>query len=139
MRRIAIIVTLALAGALFARDAAAQCIWGCNCSGSACGCNSNGAGGSCATGGRGCVVTMCAVENRMMLAPDGSVVSLMETREKETSGARALVAPTTVQSRWEYRGPGRSVARHCSGVVVARYFDRSTAAAVRARQRVMTI
>jgi hypothetical protein len=39
--------------------AAAQCQWGCACTGNACGCNSNGSGSRCDSGGSGCVVEKC--------------------------------------------------------------------------------
>jgi hypothetical protein len=127
----ALMMALALAGALYAGPAAAQCIWGCACVGRSCGCNSNGSGERCDTGGHGCVVSMCDAGGMALLAPDGSPVRL--------AAANGPAPAAAVQSRWEYRGHGRSVARHCSGVVVARYFDRSAAAAVRARQRTLVI
>ncbi|HET7232137.1 MAG TPA: hypothetical protein VFJ16_19175 [Longimicrobium sp.] len=141
MRRISLIAAVAaalfLAHAAFAKPALAQCTWGCMCQGTACGCNSNGSGSSCTTGGSGCVVYKCGAETGpLVFGADGSPVRVA------TIGlpARSL-SPfgVSVRSRWEYRTAGRSVARHCSGVVVARYFDRGAAAAVRQRQRTLVV
>jgi len=158
MRRTILMTALALAGALFAGTAAAQCTWGCACVGNACGCNSNGLGERCVTGGRGCVVSMCDAGGMALLAPGGSPVRLaaapagsagtaaptaaaarMDARGANAAETPALFATAAIQSRWEYHGRGRSVARHCSGVIVARYFDRSAAATTRARQRTLVI
>ncbi|HET7464419.1 MAG TPA: hypothetical protein VFJ82_24380 [Longimicrobium sp.] len=145
MRRIPLI--LAAAAALLAAPAAlptaaqAQCTWGCTCRDSACGCNSNGSGSSCVNGGNGCVVYKCGSEQGpLVLGADGSVVRVASLATASAAwSAPGPFAAVAVQSRWEYRSPGRSVARHCSGVVVARYFDRTAAAAVRRRQRTLTV
>lgn len=145
MRRIPLL--LAATAALLAAQAAlpaaarAQCTWGCMCQGSACGCNSNGSGSSCVNGGTGCVVYKCGAEQGpLVLGADGSVVRVASLATPLSRLAiPAPFAAVAVQSRWEYRAPGRSVARHCSGVVVARYYDRTAAAAVRHRQRTLTV
>lgn len=159
----------ALAMALFASfaaisavpsAAAAQCKWGCMCEGNACGCNSRGSGGSCATGGDGCVVSGCMPLSTTMrlphdleFTPDGSVV-VQSMGAQRSADARSLLfasfapaaAPGKVQAggqaldgRWEYVAPGRAVARHCSGMIVAHYFDRDAAEAARSRSRLIRI
>lgn len=141
--------------------AAAQCKWGCMCEGNACGCNSRGSGGNCATGGDGCVVSGCLPTSTTMnlprdleFTPDGSAV-MRSTGAQRAMDPRSLsfasfssVAPSAtdgqagaqaLDGRWEYVAPGRAVARHCSGMVVARYFDRDAADAARKRSRLLRI
>ncbi|HEX9937205.1 MAG TPA: hypothetical protein VGB15_08780 [Longimicrobium sp.] len=140
MRPISLIIATAALLLAFPVPAAAQCTWGCACRESACGCNSTGSGSGCVNGGNGCVVYRCAAEEGpVVLAPDGSAARPALDGTGKPAEMRTLFAAAPVQSRWEYRAPGRSVARHCSGIVVARYFDRTAAADVRRRQRTLTI
>jgi len=144
MRRIPWILAAAALLAMpaaFPKAAHAQCTWGCTCRDNACGCNSNGSGSSCVNGGNGCVVYKCASDQGpLVLGADGSVVRVASLATPLARlAAPGPFAAVAVHSRWEYRAPGRSVARHCSGVVVARYFDRTAAAAVRHRQRTLTV
>jgi hypothetical protein len=145
MRRFSLILaaaaTLLAVPAAFPKTAQAQCTWGCVCRDNACGCNSNGSGSSCVNGGTGCVVYKCDSEQGpLVLGADGSVVRLASlATPRARLAAPEPFAGVAVHSRWEYRAPGRSLARHCSGVVVARFFDRTAAAAVRHRQRTLTV
>lgn len=115
--------------------AQSTCVWGCHCEGSGCACNSNGSGGSCDTGGSGCAVMKCVPVHVMRLAPDGSPVRLAAL---ESVPPRAT-SEGPLRVRWEYVARGRSAARDCSGVVVARYFDPRLAATVRRRQQTISI
>lgn len=121
----------------------AQCTWGCSCSGDACGCNSNGSGDQCDTGGDGCVVSKCDADvTSAVFAPDGSVVPLPGGIESENSlfaAREAVEAGLPGTARWEFVAEGRSVARHCNGWVVDRYYDRSVAAAIREGDRRISI
>jgi hypothetical protein len=129
---------LALAATLVAAGPArAQCTWGCHCEGSGCGCNSNGSGSSCDTGGTGCAVKKCGTEINLKLAPDGAPVRLASTGATGAT-ANAAAAGQPLRLRWEYVSPGRSAARHCTGVVIARYFDPTAAALVRRRQHTVS-
>ena len=110
----------------------------------ACGCNSNGNGGRCDASGSGCVVTQCN-EAMLFFAPDGSVVRLAsaeagnaaaEQREALATRPEAELGGTT---RWEATQDGRSVARHCSGVVVARYYAAAEAAVLRDASRTLRL
>jgi hypothetical protein len=112
--------------------------------GSACGCNSNGNGGRCDASGSGCVVTQCH-EAMLFFAPDGSVVRLAsaeagdaaaEQRQAPAARPEAELGGTT---RWEATQDGRSVARHCSGVVVARYYAAAEVAAIRDASRTLRL
>lgn len=136
---------------------AAQCKWGCKCMETSCACNSFGDGGRCDASGSGCVVSGCIPTNMagdgervtagLDFALDGSVHFVVHeagapapaagTFASLPGGARepAPEGRGALDGRWEYVAPGRSVARHCSGVVVARYYDRDTAAAARERTR----
>jgi hypothetical protein len=124
--------------------AEAQCHWGCRCEGNDCGCNRNGSGSSCDNGGTGCVVSGCGTElTHGTFAPDGSFATFASTSTDALSSDGEHASMETPASggsyRWEFASPGYSVARHCSGVVLERYFDRATAAAVRERTRSFTI
>ena len=126
-------------------ESSGTCQWGCLCKGNACGCNSNGSGKDCALGGNGCVVTMCDQEqiSLLVIAPDGSLVPLPAryAAERDPAGAgeedEKSVQPST--GRWEFVAAGRSVARHCSGLVTRRYYDRSAAADIRKKDRNISI
>ena len=143
---LAVSAVLAVAALAFApASAEAQCSWGCACAGSACGCNSNGNGGRCDSGATGCVVSACN-ETRLYFAPDGSVLRFASA--ETTQGVANEVkedAPLQPQSelggttRWEAAQDGRSVARHCSGVVLARYYAREEAAAIRQASGTLTL
>lgn len=155
------VLAAALAVSVAPSAAAAQCKWGCMCEGNACGCNSRGSGGTCATGGEGCVVTGCmplsttlSLPAELEFTPDGSVVVQapgagrpMDPRSLSFASFAPASAPAdgpapggeALDGRWEYVAPGRAVARHCSGMVVARYFDRDAAEAARKRSRVLRI
>jgi hypothetical protein len=140
------LLLLSVVAAVWAAPAPAQstCVWGCHCEGSSCGCNSRGSGGSCDTGGSGCVVTKCGTEEVLRLAPDGSVVRLASSPAARRAAPRpAAPEPTAahpqVRARWEYVALGRSVARHCTGVVIAHYYAPPVAAALRARQGSISI
>lgn len=132
------VALLAIVSSAGSARAQGSCVWGCLCQGNACECNSNGSGSSCATGGTGCVVTKCDTEIRPVgFAADGSVIRLASwTRPRASSPAGRLPAGN---AHWEYVARGRAVARHCSGVVVLRYFHPDAAAAVRRRQQVIVI
>jgi hypothetical protein len=122
--------------------AEAQCTWGCRCEGTACGCNSNGSGKSCDNGGSGCVVEKCGAPVELVFAPDGSVVRLAVNTQQEQTGSDAAAAVTTDiggETRWEYKSDGVSVARNCSGVIVARRYEADVAAAARLRHRTVTL
>ena len=133
--------------------AAAQCQWGCTCEGNACGCNSKGSGGRCDAGGTGCVVTGCMPTNTSVeLTPDGTVLQVAvaeqagDSRMVAFAGFTRAAEPREVPraeeelgGRWEYVASGRAVARHCSGMVVARYFDPDAAEAARKRSRAIRI
>ena len=133
------------AAAVFAPvRAEAQCLWGCSCVGSACGCNQRGNGGKCDATATGCVVSQCN-EARLYFAPDGSVLRLAsgeegglaaEWTQPPAQSAKAELGGTT---RWEAAGDGGSVARHCSGVVVARFYASEEAAAIREASRTLTL
>ena len=158
------VALLAALGAVSAAPsgAAAQCQWGCTCLESSCGCNSNGNGRRCDASGSGCAVTGCAPVNiedarvgrtaELEFTPDGAVVQVV--RPERAADPRSLsfasYAPAAAQpeaapsaqalgGRWEYVAPGRAVARHCSGMVVARYFDHDAAEAARKRSRSLRI
>lgn len=125
--------------------AEAQCSWGCACMGTACGCNSNGNGGRCDASGSGCVVTQCN-ESRLYFAPDGSVLRFASAESPsgaaEPEQAEAPLDPRSElggTTRWEAAPDGRSLARHCSGVVLARYYAREDAAAIREASRTLTL
>jgi hypothetical protein len=136
---------LSLAAIAFApAQAPAQCTWGCACMGSSCGCNGNGNGSRCDASGSGCVVTGCS-QTRLFFAPDGSVVRLAST---EAAGPVAEQTEDPVPrpdedlggiTRWEAAQNGRSVARHCSGVVVARYYPAAEVAAIRDASRTLRL
>lgn len=138
-------VVLAVAGIAAApADAAAQCHWGCACTGSACGCNSNGNGGRCDAGATGCVVSGCNVERAelMVFAPDGSLARLAANEDEGRDGSmsRTLGADELGgTTRWEAVADGVSVARHCSGLVIARYYDRMAAATLRGQTETLAI
>jgi hypothetical protein len=114
--------------------AAQNCPWGCYCQSTWCSCNTHGSGSSCQANDSGCIVYTCAPVKVLGLAPDGSAVRLASL---EADPARAEATPLHV--RWEYVSRGRSAARDCSGVVVARYLDHRLAAAVRRRQQTISI
>ncbi|HEV7588703.1 MAG TPA: hypothetical protein VGO40_11370 [Longimicrobium sp.] len=141
MRLIPLQLALALATVFVAAEPAraqtSTCVWGCHCEGNGCGCNSNGSGSGCDTGGTGCMVTRCGKTIALQLAPDGTPVRLAAAAPGAPAGARAAGAP--LRMRWEYVSQGRSAARHCSGVVIARYFDPVAAGAVRRRQHTVSI
>lgn len=125
-------------------ESSGTCQWGCHCIGNRCGCNSNGSGKDCALGGNGCVVTMCDQEqiSLLVIAPDGSLVPLPAryAAERDPSGAEndeTNSQPST--GRWEFVAAGRSVARHCSGLITRRYYDREVAADIRERERNLSI
>jgi hypothetical protein len=129
----------ALAATTAARAQANSCTWGCHCEGNGCGCNSYGSGSSCDTGGTGCAVTKCDPKSLVLrLAPDGTPVQLASSSAPRPAAGDASATPP-VRTRWEYVSRGRSAARSCTGVVVARYFDRTAAASVRRQQRVVAI
>ena len=135
---VALAVAFAAAGPAHAQTS--TCVWGCHCEGNACGCNSNGSGSGCDTGGTGCVVTRCGKTLALQLARDGTPVQLASVRPRGRGApvaARAAAQP--LRMRWEYVSQGRSAARHCSGVVIARYFDPVAAATVRRRQHTLSI
>lgn len=102
-------------------EAAAQCQWGCACTGDACGCNSNGNGGRCDATASGCVVSGCT-GTKMSFAPDGSA-------------AQFAANDANPASRWEWVANGREVERACSGLVIARRFSAAEADAVRRQHR----
>lgn len=125
-------------------ESSGTCQWGCLCRGNACGCNSNGSGKDCALGGNGCVVTMCEQEqiSLLVIAPDGSLVPLPARYAAERDPAGAGNDETNTQpstGRWEFVSAGRSVARHCSGLITRRYYDREVAADIRDRERTLSI
>jgi hypothetical protein len=143
-------------------DAAAQCKWGCKCMDNARGCNSNGNGGSCDAGGTGCVVSGCLPVKigsnsagrtvELEFTADGAVVQVVHAPRAVDARSITLASFTPAAARpagrrgvqelggrWEYVAPGRAVARHCSGMVVARYFDRDAADAARKRSRTIRI
>lgn len=124
--------------ALTPSSATAQCKWGCACQGASCGCNSRGNVADCVASGTGCVVGTCGAEDHgVTFAADGSVVRL--TSEARGDSAREADAAPGGTARWEFVSAGHSVARDCSGVIVARYFDSATAAALRERDFVITL
>ncbi|HEX8276469.1 MAG TPA: hypothetical protein VF615_27765 [Longimicrobiaceae bacterium] len=154
------VLAAALAVTVTPSAAAAQCKWGCSCEGNACGCNSKGSGGRCDAGPDSCQVSGCLPTSTMRLpaelefTPDGSVVvqSLSPGRAADPRTLSfASFAPASASAdgpasggealdgRWEYVAPGRAVARHCSGMVVAHYFDRDAAEAARKRSRLLRI
>jgi hypothetical protein len=142
---LSVCAALLIAQAAFApAPADAQCTWGCTCMGSACGCNSNGNGGRCDASGSGCVVTKCTEKAMLYFAPDGSVVRLASADggdpasepQAQPAAPQAELGGTT---RWEAAQDGRSVARHCSGVVVARYYAVAEAAAIRDASRTLRL
>ncbi len=125
-------------------ESSGTCQWGCLCTGNRCGCNSNGSGKDCALGGNGCVVTMCEQEqiSLLVIAPDGSLVPLPAryAAERDPAGdgkGEAITQPS--MGRWEFVAAGRSVARHCSGLITRRYYDRATAADIRDMERDISI
>ncbi|MBW3656617.1 MAG: hypothetical protein KY444_10980 [Gemmatimonadetes bacterium] len=140
----AVALTVASA-ALTPGTAEAQCTYGCACEKGACGCNSNGNGDRCDAGGTGCVVSKCGTEEELAFAPDGSVIRLASAAVDEDPARQPAgnePAPTGAMSgstRWEYVSDGHSVARNCSGVVVARYYDARTAAAIRRKDSTLTL
>lgn len=147
-RLLALLFAAAAATALLPQQAEAQCKWGCRCMDNACGCNQNGSGSSCDNGGNGCVVTMCDVQvTRVEFAPDGSVVRFASTTSAPSAGGPMAVVTTDPPEavavalgggyRWEYLADGRSVARHCSGLILARYYDPGLAAALREQTRTL--
>lgn len=145
---LALAAAFALAGVAIAPSAAeAQCVYGCACQGGACGCNSNGTGDGCTASGEGCVVSTCddTTIQSVAFAPDGSVVQFASETEGEganvtsADGVRSLRAQLSGSTRWEYVSAGLSVARNCSGLIVARVYDRQAAAAIRQKDRTLTI
>jgi hypothetical protein len=122
-----------------ARAQASTCTWGCHCEGTGCSCNSRGSGSSCDTGGTGCAVTKCPTAVTLKLAPDGTPVRLASAAVRRSAAGAGTRAEQPLRMRWEYVSQGRSAARHCSGVVIARYFDPAAAAAVRRRQHTVSI
>ncbi|HEX8276470.1 MAG TPA: hypothetical protein VF615_27770 [Longimicrobiaceae bacterium] len=155
------VLAAALAVTVTPSAAAAQCQWGCTCEGNACGCHAKGSGGRCDAGGTGCVVSGCMPLSTTMRLPieleftlDGSVVAQspgagrpVDPRVLSFASFAPASAPAdgpapgveALDGRWEYVAPGRAVARHCSGMVVARYFDRDAADAARKRSRLLRI
>lgn len=145
------LLTAAAAIAAVPAAAEAQCHWGCTCEGNACGCNRNGSGSKCDNGGTGCVVTGCNVEMTLLeFAPDGSIARFASraadadaaepVREaKAAATPEGLVQEIGGSFRWESLEEGRSVARHCSGLILGRYYDRRTAAALREETRTLSI
>lgn len=134
---------LALAAvALAPAPARAQCSWGCTCINNACGCNMNGNGGRCDATATGCVVSGCSA-TRLFFAPDGSVARLASVEDAEGAAeprqAGVADAGPGGTTRWEAARDGRSLARHCSGVVLARYYPRDQAAAIREASRTLTL
>ena len=120
--------------------AAAQCTYGCACEGGSCGCNSNGNGGRCDASGSGCVVKACNAElEPITFAPDGSIVRFASATRGGTDPAPEASPELGGATRWEFVSGGHSVARHCSGVVVGRYYDPKTAAALREKDRTLTL
>lgn len=134
----------AAAVALAPARAEAQCSWGCACMGNACGCNSNGNGSRCDASGSGCVVTGCNI-TRLYFAPDGSVVRLVPAEADAPAGEQTEEPAARPDedlggtTRWEAAQGGRSVARHCSGVVVARYYAAEEVAAIREASRTLRL
>lgn len=124
-------------------ESSGTCSWGCKCKGTACGCNSFGSGKDCSLGGEGCVVTMCDQEqiSLLVIAPDGSLVPLPARYAAERDPAGDGKDEENVQptGRWEFVAAGRSVARHCSGLITRRYYDRATAADIRDKERTLSI
>ncbi|HEX8433385.1 MAG TPA: hypothetical protein VF625_18995 [Longimicrobium sp.] len=144
MKLIIAVATIVLAPvgavALTPSSAAAQCKWGCACQGTSCGCNSRGNGADCVASGTGCVVGTCGAEDHgVAFAPDGSVVRLASQARPDTTMGAELTPSLGETARWEFVSAGHSVARHCSGIIVARYFDSATAAALRDRDRTLTL
>lgn len=141
MKRLFSTLLLSFAAATAAVAAApagveAQCTWGCACMGNACGCNSNGDGGRCDASGSGCVVTKCSVQTSFLLfAPDGSVIRLAATEDAGGEVAVEMGGAT----RWEASERGGSVARHCSGLVLARYYPPERAESIREESRELTL
>ncbi|HEX2079958.1 MAG TPA: hypothetical protein VHG08_19730 [Longimicrobium sp.] len=134
----------------FPQQAEAQCKWGCRCMDNACGCNSNGSGSSCDNGGNGCVVTGCDSQvTQVEFAPDGSIVRFASTTPAPSAGdavqsvtadsPEAMAVALGGSYRWEYLADGRSVARHCSGLILARYYDPAAAAALREQTRTLSL
>jgi hypothetical protein len=130
--------------------AEAQCHWGCHCEANMCGCNRNGSGSSCDNGGTGCMVVGCNSQvTQVEFAPDGSIVRFASTTPAPV--ADKAVEPAAMDSpeamavalggsyRWEYLADGRSVARHCSGLILARYYDPAVAAALREQTRTLLL
>lgn len=143
-----VLATIALVVCPYSAEAQGEssgtCQWGCLCRGNACGCNSNGSGKDCALGGNGCVVTMCEQEeiSLLVIAPDGSLVPLPAryAAERDPAGAGKddeSTQPST--GRWEFVAAGRSVARHCSGLITSRYYDRAAAADIRKKDQNISI
>jgi hypothetical protein len=140
-----LITSLAMAVCIVAVSAAvapssleAQCVYGCACEEGACGCNSRGNGDRCDAGGTGCVVSACDPKP-VAFAADGSVIRLASTAEAPSAPADAGGAQGGGATRWEYVSDGLSVARDCRGIIVARYYDPQLAAAIRAKDRTITL
>ena len=138
----AVLATAAVAGA--PETAAAQCQWGCTCMGNACGCNQNGSGSRCDLGGTGCVLTGCDTEKKITFAPDGSVVgvegwSTAVEGEVRVTAIASVDAEASGSVRWEYVAEGRSVARHCSGLILAHHYEPNVAASLRESVRTLRL
>ncbi|HEX2093027.1 MAG TPA: hypothetical protein VHG28_11520 [Longimicrobiaceae bacterium] len=120
-----------------------ECTVSCRCISSGCACSTSGGSGSeCQTGGDGCAVAKCGEELLAFYSLDGAVVRLNQPSRyaAEIPESTSLEQATPrLTGGWQFVSNRRAVARHCSGIVVARYFDREEAASIRSRSRVLRI
>lgn len=136
-------VALAFGGAYVLPDVAAaqgECPWGCHCTPiGGCACEQGwGAGSDCVINGGGCHEIICDEPGGFLFGPDGSAVALrdstalLEWDQLQVVEWRAKIDGATAP-------PDFAVARHCSGVVVGRFYTREEAARVRTRHQKLLI
>lgn len=128
-------------------DAVAQtrCTTECECVSDGCGCRSSGGNGSgCSASGDGCFVKKCGTELQSVgMAADGSFVDLRDVMPavfaSDQNDGRRDVNRQPTAADWQFVSKGHAVARDCSGIIIARFYDASTATGIRRASKNLTI
>ncbi len=125
--------------------AAAQssCTTKCGCYSDGCGCQSEGGnGGDCSSTGSGCFVKKCGTElQSVAMAADGSFVELQDVipafasvpgDASTVAAVQRTIAKHPAAAGWQFISRGHAVARSCSGIIIARFYDADAASGIRA-------
>lgn len=144
------IVSTGIATLLIATPVASQepdCPVACVCNPpNGCHCETFPEGGGatdCVAGGLyDCQLIVCVIPvdtGGVVFTPDGAAIrfaDLMGRHDEQQQGEHGF---RTLPGVWGTASEGQAVARSCGGIIVARYFSPSAAAAIRERSRRLTI